>query len=251
MFVFRQWLVVRVCDQQLLHIYNLFADILPSRSDWRMLFEHSFLWHVSYYYLVTMLVKTTIETWMQLYLIENEQMSDASAMQFLYLLEIGGFVGSLASGIVSDMLSNYRQQSSIRARLHVGCASMCLILIAVFIMQHRSVIIILSYISTIFQSLFYIASPLMGIGVYSCINVFGLLGTELAPNRVSGTSYAIVSLASNIGAVLAGYPLGCVLTIYDYSGLFVILHIQLITCIILIVFKCQSDHFVITDNKHL
>lgn len=93
----------------------------------------------------------------------------------------------------------------------------------------------------------------LGSSLYGNINIFGIVATEAAPVHLSGTSHAIVSLASSsknldsfhihlkcpddiitVGAVLAGYPFSVIAHYHGWSGVFILLEILCSVCLIIL-----------------
>uniref|UniRef100_A0A914VHK4 Major facilitator superfamily (MFS) profile domain-containing protein n=1 Tax=Plectus sambesii TaxID=2011161 RepID=A0A914VHK4_9BILA len=198
------------------------AGWLPSAREWRLLLGHRFLWLVCIYYMVTMAVKTTCETWVQLYLVESEQLAGSSAVLFLSAVEVGGFLGSFGAGPVSDWVAKKRAGSpKLQSRVIVGFVST----IGLMLMMH---------LLWVCSRYFYIWGVVLGVCVYTLVNVCGMLGTEMAPESLSGSCHALVSLASNVGAIFAGLPFGQVVVHFGYFGLFALLQLMMACCVVLI-----------------
>uniref|UniRef100_A0A914XCA0 Major facilitator superfamily (MFS) profile domain-containing protein n=1 Tax=Plectus sambesii TaxID=2011161 RepID=A0A914XCA0_9BILA len=197
------------------------AGWLPSAREWRLLLGHRFLWLVCIYYMVTMAVKTTCETWVQLYLVESEQLTGSSAVLFLSSVEVGGFLGSFGAGPVSDWVAKKRAGSpKLQSRVIVGFVST----IGLMLMMH---------LLWVCSRYFYIWGVVLGVCVYTLVNVCGMLGTEMAPESLSGSSHALVSLASNVGAIFAGLPFGQVVVHFGYFGIFALLQLMMACCVVL------------------
>lgn len=65
----------------------------------RLILGSIVIWHISFVYLFTMEMRTICETWVQLFLTDSKLSPDA----FQITYEIGGLVGTMASGIVIDL----------------------------------------------------------------------------------------------------------------------------------------------------
>ncbi|XP_066522251.1 glucose-6-phosphate exchanger SLC37A4a [Hoplias malabaricus] len=159
-----------------------------------------YLWLLSFGYLVVFGVKTACTDWGQLFLIQDKAQSALMGSSYMSALEIGGLLGSLAAGYLSDRavarqgLSVYgNPRHSLLLWMMAGmCVSMYLFRTTVT--QDSSNIWILAL------------GAVFGFSSYGPIALFGVIANESAPSNYCGTSHAIVALMANVGGFLSGLP---------------------------------------------
>ncbi|KAJ8299816.1 hypothetical protein KUTeg_023876 [Tegillarca granosa] len=64
---------------------------------------------------------------------------------------------------------------------------------------------------------------------------------EIAPEHMAGTSHALAGLFSNVGMMLAGFPLTYVAKIYDWQTTFLLLGTVVLVTVIYLVFKIKKE----------
>uniref|UniRef100_A0A7I4YH22 MFS domain-containing protein n=1 Tax=Haemonchus contortus TaxID=6289 RepID=A0A7I4YH22_HAECO len=156
------------------------------------------IWSVAAVYLFSMEVRTVCETWIPLYMAEN----DLSLATFQVTYEIGGILGNLLSGWLLDQLCT--QMGADSARRLVGVASSALLLLVAAISIKT-----LQYVSIIGWSL--------GFLVNASINVWCMIASQLGDSHISGAISAFVSFLANFGSVLAGSPLAFLIDNFGYD----------------------------------
>ncbi|XP_012693809.1 glucose-6-phosphate exchanger SLC37A4a [Clupea harengus] len=182
-----------------------------------------YLWVLSLGYLVVFGVKTACTDWGQLFLIQDKEQSVLMGSSFMSALEIGGLIGSIAAGYLSDRAvakQGLRLQGNPRHTLLLSMmAGMCvsLYLFRVTVTPDSSNLWILSL------------GAVFGFSSYGPIALFGVIANESAPSNYCGTSHAIVALMANIGGFLSGLPFS---TIAKYHGWNTAFWVAEVTCII-------------------
>lgn len=182
-----------------------------------------YLWVLSLGYLVVFGVKTACTDWGQLFLIQDKEQSVLMGSSFMSALEIGGLVGSIAAGYLSDRAvakQGLRIYGNPRHSLLLSMmAGMCvsLYLFRVTVTPDSSKLWILSL------------GAVFGFSSYGPIALFGVIANESAPSNYCGTSHAIVALMANVGGFLSGLPFS---TIAKYHGWNMAFWVAEVTCII-------------------
>ncbi|KAL2295707.1 hypothetical protein Nmel_017227 [Mimus melanotis] len=150
-----------------------------------------YLWVLSTGYLVVFGVKTCCTDWGQLFLIQERGQSMLVGSSYMSALEIGGLVGSIAAGYLSDRavakvgLSSYgNPRHALLLSMMAGmCVSMFLFRITVTGDSPKLWILTLGAV--------------FGFSSYGPIALFGVIANESAPANLCGTSHAIVALMAN------------------------------------------------------
>ncbi|XP_068248384.1 glucose-6-phosphate exchanger SLC37A4-like [Palaemon carinicauda] len=187
-----------------------------------------FLWIVCLCYMVVFCSKTAISDWGQIYLIEELGRTQMQASQFTSAMETGGFFGGILAGIVTDRIA-----SKLKIR-----GNPRLIVASVFMLGCAVGLHLLNYILTISTSQIFVSSVgvLLGASMFGPISIYGIVASESFPAHLSGTAHAVVALAANVGAVVAGWPLSWVAKTFSWSGVFLLLESLAAASIVLIVF---------------
>lgn len=182
-----------------------------------------YLWVLSSGYLVVFGVKTACTDWGQLFLIQDKGQTTLMGSSYMSALEIGGLVGSLAAGYLSDRAV---AQQGLRAygnprhglllSMMVGmCVSM--FLFRTTVTPESSHIWILSL------------GAAFGFSSYGPIALFGVIANESAPSNYCGTSHAIVALMANVGGFLSGFPFSTIAKHHSWDTAFWVAEV---TCIV-------------------
>ncbi|KAG9482540.1 hypothetical protein GDO78_011292 [Eleutherodactylus coqui] len=173
-----------------------------------------YLWLLCAGYLVVFGVKTCCTDWGQLFLIQDKGQSALIGSSYMSALEVGGLVGSIAAGLLSDRavakvgLRNYgNPRHGLLLTMMAGMV-VSLFLFRVTVTPGSPKVWIL------------ILGAVFGFSSYGPIALFGVIANESAPSNFCGTSHAIVALSANIGGFLAGLPFSSVAKHYGWDTAF-------------------------------
>ncbi|XP_065508268.1 glucose-6-phosphate exchanger SLC37A4 [Caloenas nicobarica] len=195
-----------------------------------------YLWVLSTGYLVVFGVKTCCTDWGQLFLIQERGQSMLVGSSYMSALEIGGLVGSIAAGFLSDRavarvgLSTYgNPRHALLLSMMAGmCASMFLFRVTVTgdspQDNHFWTVALqpLADLTGLKEHELWILTlgAVFGFCSYGPIALFGVIANESAPTNLCGTSHAIVALMANIGGFLAGLPFSTIAKHYSWATAF-------------------------------
>ncbi|XP_049447516.1 glucose-6-phosphate exchanger SLC37A4-like isoform X1 [Epinephelus fuscoguttatus] len=181
-----------------------------------------FLWVLSLGYLVVFGVKTAATDWGQLFLMQEKGQTALMGSTYTSALEVGGFVGSLAAGFLSDRavarqgLDTYgNPRHGLLILMMAGMyVSMYLFRVTitpeiakeapVWVQVLHPVSILIGVPEKEIWILFL--GAMFGFSSYGPIALFGVIASESAPSNFCGTSHAVVALMANVGAFMAGLP---------------------------------------------
>ncbi|GMT25497.1 hypothetical protein PFISCL1PPCAC_16794, partial [Pristionchus fissidentatus] len=158
------------------------------------------VWRLAALYGLAMMTRTIAETWLPMFT------HDAATIQ--YYFEIGGLVGSLASGAAVDAAARAAAVSGETAARHLLCATTSAMLIV------TSWLVLALADTSVPPSTLSLAalSSASGAAVYASINVACLACATMAPGgRSSGAATALVSFLAQIGSIVAGTPVAWLL----------------------------------------
>ncbi|XP_069802560.1 glucose-6-phosphate exchanger SLC37A4 isoform X2 [Dendropsophus ebraccatus] len=173
-----------------------------------------YLWLLCAGYLVVFGVKTCCTDWGQLFLIQDKGQSALIGSSYMSALEVGGLIGSIAAGLLSDRavakagLRNYgNPRHGLLLSMMAGMV-VSLFLFRVTVTPGSPKVWIL------------ILGAVFGFSSYGPIALFGVIANESAPSNFCGTSHAIVALSANIGGFLAGLPFSTIAKYYGWDTAF-------------------------------
>lgn len=183
-----------------------------------------YLWLLSVTYLIVFGVKTACSDWGQLFLIQDKGQSTLMGSSYISALEVGGLLGSIAAGYLSDKavakrgLTVYGNPRHVIVLLLMGGMYVSMYLFRVTVSSDSSKMWILTL------------GAAFGFCSYGPISVFGVIANESAPSNYCGTSHAIVSLMANIGGFLSGLPFSTIAKHHGWEAAFWVAEVTIGLC---------------------
>lgn len=173
-----------------------------------------YLWLLSVDYLVVFGAKTCCTDWGQLFLIQDKGQSVLMGSSYMSALEVGGLIGSVAAGYLSDRaVARVGLRSHGNPRHGLLLSMMAGMVVSMYLFRvtvtHESSKIWILLLGAVF-----------GFSCYGPISLFGVIANESAPSRFCGTSHAIVALMANVGGFLAGLPFSTIAKYYSWDTAF-------------------------------
>jgi len=209
---------------------------LKEESTLRELLLSPYLWVLSIGYLVVFGVKTCCTDWGQFFLIQEKGQSVLVGSSYMSALEVGGLVGSIAAGYLSDRamakarLSIYgNPRHGLLLFMMAGMTmSMYLFRVTVSSDSPKDVAFWTSALHPLAELTGFtehelwilVLGAVFGFSSYGPIALFGVIANECAPPNLCGTSHAIVGLMANVGGFLAGLPFSTIAKHYTWSTAF-------------------------------
>jgi len=177
-------------------------------SNKEILFEYvlknKYLWVLAVAYFFVYFVRTGINDWTALFLIETKGYSRLGANGCVSLFEVGGLFGALTAGFVSDRLFAAKR-GPVNALYAIGM----LLTVGLFWFVPEGYPLLDSI--SIFAIGFMVFGPQM---------VIGMAAAELSHKKAASTSTGFVGCCAYIGAAAAGGPLGLLTDGYGWNGFF-------------------------------
>lgn len=174
---------------------------------WDYVLSNRYIWVLAFSYFFVYVIRTAINDWSLLYLVEAKGYSEIGAGGCMTFFEVGGFCGGLAAGWSSDKLF---QGKRIPINVLFILGTLLSILGLWFYQGNRW---ILDYIF-IFAAGFFIFGPQMLIGI-AC--------AELSHKKAAATATGFAGTFAYLGAAVAGYPLGYLTTVMGWDGYHMVL----------------------------
>lgn len=170
------------------------------------------IWLLAISYFFVYIIRTAINDWTQLYLVETHAYSLKLAAFCVCTFEIGGFFGSLASGWLSDQIFKGRRNPiNILFSLGSVVSLFCLSIFGGHMIEFWGYSLPVFDMSFIFLSGFFIFGPQMLIGVAAA---------EISHKNAAGTATGFAGCFAYIGAAFAGGPLGLMIQHWGWSVFF-------------------------------
>lgn len=192
--------------------------------------KNKYVWMLSFAYFFVYFVRTGINDWTALFLIESKGFSQLSANGCVSLFEVGGFVGSLAAGWSSDRLFKAK-----RGPVNVLFAVLMFISIVSF-----------WSIPPEYPWVNYAAMFLIGFAIFGPQMLIGVAAAELSHKKAAATSTGFAGTFAYMGAAVAGYPLGKITQDYGWEGYF---WSMAVCCVVSILFLLPT--WSATENPRL
>jgi MFS transporter, OPA family, sugar phosphate sensor protein UhpC len=169
--------------------------------------KNRFIWILAVSYFFIYIIRTAVNDWSLLYLVEEKKYSTLTAGACVCWFEIGGFLGSLVAGWSSDKLFNAKR-NPVNFIFTAGVLGAVL-----FLWKMPGMSPILDSF-TIFVIGFFIFGPQM---------LIGIAAAELSHKKAAATATGFAGCFAYLGAATAGLPLGSVMKVWGWEGYFMIL----------------------------
>lgn len=177
----------------------------------RMLIEHvlknKFIWILAVSFFFLYIIRTAVNDWMCLYLIEAKGYSILLASSCVSWFEIGGIFGSLSAGWLSDTIFKGKR-GPVNVLFSAGVGAV----LAMLVLMPGSSLILMS--TLMFMIGFLIFGPQM---------LIGMAAAELAGKKAAGSATGFAGFFAYMGAAVAGYPVGKITQTYGWVGFFMLL----------------------------
>jgi MFS transporter, OPA family, sugar phosphate sensor protein UhpC len=167
--------------------------------------KNKYIWTLAAAYLLIYIIRTAINDWSLLYLVEVKGFSYIAAGTCIFWFEAGGFLGSLAAGWGSDFFFKGK-------RGPINALFTLFTVISLILMWK------ITFDSVALISLFLF---LIGFSVFGPQMMIGMAAAELSHKKAAGTATGFCGWFAYIGAALAGGPLGAMINYLGWEGFFI------------------------------
>lgn len=194
-----------VCEEEELSTKNLMYNVLSNKS----------IWLLASAYLFVYIVRSGFGDWATLLLIEVKDYSRLGASGVLSFFELGGLVGMLLAGFISDRILKGK-------RGPVNLLFSIILFLAVGSFWYMSTKIVWVDCFIIFA---------IGLAVFGPQMLVGVAAAEYVHKKAAATATGVIGLVGYIGTAIAGYPIGKVIDLCGWEGFFW----SMITCSFILV----------------
>lgn len=184
------------------------GQILSSRD---ILFHHVLnnkaVWILSLCYFFVYVIRTALNDWAVLYLVQVKDYSLVLAASGVTWFEVGGFFGVLLSGWASDLFFRGRR-------------------IPIMLWSAFGLVLSVGIFWLLPDGGFLLDMALMGILgflVFVPQNLVGLAAVEFVDKKAACTANGFAGCFAYVGAAATGYPLGKIIDLWSWEGFFITL----------------------------
>ncbi len=170
---------------------------------------NKYIWLLAISYFFVYIIRTGINDWSVLYLVETKGYSLLTAGACVFWFEIGGVFGSLVAGMASDRIFKGR-----RGPINVLFSLAVIFAVGALWLSPPGVPLL--DFAIMFAIGFLIFGPQM---------LIGMAAAELSHKKAAGSATGFVGWIAYLGAATAGYPLGKMTQEFGWFGFFVCLAI--------------------------
>lgn len=163
---------------------------------------NKFIWILAFAQFFIYVVRTAVNDWSMLYLIEVKNYSNLEAGVCVCCFEVGGFLGSLVAGWASDIVFNGKR-NPINVLFNLG------ILLVIFFF--KTIVFPWPILDGIFLFCF-------GFFIFGPQMLIGMAAAELSHKKAAATATGFAGCFAYIGAAVAGGPLGAIIKNSGWDG---------------------------------
>lgn len=162
-------------------------------------------------------IRTVINDWVSVFFVKELNWSLLNSNGLVFYFEIGGILGGLTSGFISDKIFHSDRWKTI------------IVYIGILILGMLGVFVLIDSSFYIIASLFFI----IGSGIYAPQMLFALGIIEEAHVNGVGSATGLKGFVTYIGSALTGLPISLIALHYSWNGVFSLLGI--ISCMLLFI----------------
>lgn len=173
----------------------------------RYVFTNKFIWLLAISYVLVYVVRIGVNDWANMYLVKEHGVDLLVANSAITMLEIGGFIGTIAAGWGSDKLFKGN-------RIPMNIIFMLGIMLSVGALWLLPLTSKLALGTVFFLIGFFIFGPQM---------LTGMAAAEVCHKEYAGTATGFVGLFGYMGAALTGLPLAMIIGSASWNGFFIVM----------------------------
>lgn len=190
-----------------------YQNILSTKEIFfKYIISNKYLWLLAGAYLLTYFIRSAITDWGALYL-TNQGFSLLSSDSCMSIMEIGGFIGGIIAGWLSDRLFKGKRIPIVI----FSCIGIILCTMIFGLLPKTNL------------ALYSICSFGLGLFIFGPQVLIGVAAAELSHREAAGASTGFLAIFAYLGATLSGLPVGITTTAWGWPSLFILILICSIT----------------------
>ena len=178
----------------------------------RNVLSNPFIWGLAFTYFCVYVVRQGITSWSVFYLIKEKGVIDAGAAAVRVSgLELGGLLGSLIAGRISDSLIAKSTRGAVGNRIRV---------VMVYLIGVAASLLAFKMVPAGWPVTQALIVFMIGFFLYGPQMLVGLCGAEIVGRRSVGASEGFLGWIAYLGAANAGVPLSLLVQQYGWDAFF-------------------------------
>ncbi|CAE8595548.1 unnamed protein product, partial [Polarella glacialis] len=178
---------------------------------WKVLVRNRFLWLMAAMHFFIYFIRSGVLNWAHFYIMDEFGVPALEATARVSGFELGGLLGCIVSGQVSDwLIGRYPQKGAAGLRTQVMIVYSLLAAASVFgfwVLPPRAV----------FQ---WMCMASFGFAIYGPQTLITMTGVETVPRRAAATAGGLLAYPANLGSMCAGLPFALLVQTYGWKGFF-------------------------------
>ncbi|MDE3055800.1 MAG: MFS transporter [Verrucomicrobiota bacterium] len=169
---------------------------------WTYVITNRWMWVLAGLSFLVYVIRLAVNDWGMSYLIEVKGYPKIQAGTCVSFFELGGFLGCITGGWLSDLVFRGRRNP----------------ISVIFLIGVLAVLVAFRWIpfsSSIVASLFF---ALFGFFIFGPQNIIGLAAAELSHKKAAGTATGFTGCFSYLGAAAAGGPMGAIIKEWGWDA---------------------------------
>lgn len=177
----------------------------------KLLLGNRFLWCMAAMHFFIYFIRQGVLNWAHFYIMDNFGVPAVEATARVSGFELGGLLGCIASGQVSDwLISRYPARGAAGLRTQVMAYYSLLAAVAVTGL----------WLLPPAAALQWLCMALFGFAIYGPQTLITMTGVETVPKRAAATAGGLLAYPAQLGSMCAGLPFAILVQEYGWSGFF-------------------------------
>ena len=178
---------------------------------WKQLLRNKFLWCMAAMHFFIYFIRQGVLNWAHFYIMDEFGVPAMEATARVSGFELGGLLGCIVAGQVSDwLISRYPQRGAAGLRAQVMVAYSLAAAAAVFTLWVGPPVALVQWISM----------AAFGFAIYGPQTLITMTGVETVPRRAAATAGGLLAYPAQLGSMCAGLPFALLVQNYGWGGFF-------------------------------
>ncbi|CAE7729060.1 uhpC [Symbiodinium sp. CCMP2592] len=182
-----------------------------SEKVWASLLQNRFLWCMAAMHFFIYFIRQGVLNWAHFYIMDEFGVPALEATARVSGFELGGLLGCIVSGQVSDwLISRYPKRGAAGLRAQVMIAYSLFAAAAVFCLWVVPPLAVLQWL----------AMAAFGFAIYGPQTLITMTGVETVPRKAAATAGGLLAYPAQLGSMCAGLPFALLVQEYGWGGFF-------------------------------
>eukprot|EP00933_Yihiella_yeosuensis_P072367 TRINITY_DN8074_c0_g1_i1.p1 TRINITY_DN8074_c0_g1~~TRINITY_DN8074_c0_g1_i1.p1 ORF type:complete len:589 (+),score=89.85 TRINITY_DN8074_c0_g1_i1:77-1768(+) len=178
---------------------------------WKVLLRNKFLWCMAAMHFFIYFIRQGVLNWAHFYIMDQFGIPALEATARVSGFELGGLLGCIISGQVSDwLIGRYPNRGAAGLRTQVMFAYSLVAAIAVLGLWLLPPLAVLQWL----------CMAAFGFAIYGPQTLITMVGVETVPRRAAATAGGLLAYPAQLGSMFAGLPFALVVQEYGWGGFF-------------------------------